>query len=139
MSSFRLDIRLCSQTPPEVSWAHRVDDAVPADHPVRHLDDLLRVEGFAETFSSWTQAYILTEVKPPYHPRDLSALYLYGMMNRLLSSRHWESALRVGLAHVAIGGTKAVLWNRHRINYTAYTGFAPIRKAPSSRPLSFIH
>ena len=32
------------------------------------------------------------EGQPPYHPRDLTALYLYGMLNRLRSSRQLEEA-----------------------------------------------
>ena len=73
-------------------WAHRLEDAIPQDHPVRLLDYLLHSEAFGETFTAWTGEYVLIEGKPPYHPRDLSALYLYGMMNRIRSSRQLESA-----------------------------------------------
>lgn len=73
-----------------VLWEHRLDDAIPADHPVRHFDLLLRSEAFAETFAEWEGEYVLVEGKPPYHPRDLAGLYLYGMMNRIRSSRQLE-------------------------------------------------
>ena len=46
----------------------------------------------ADTFAEWAGEYVLLEGKPPYHPGDLSALYLYGMMNRLRCSRQLESA-----------------------------------------------
>ena len=66
-----------------VLWSHRLDDAIPADHPVRHFASLLGAEAFAETFAAWERGYVLVEGKPPYHPRDLSGLYRYGMMNRI--------------------------------------------------------
>ena len=75
-----------------VLWAQRLDDAVPQDHPVRQVDFLLRSAAFAETFAQWERDYVLLEGQPPYHPRDLSALYLYGMMNRIRSSRQLEAA-----------------------------------------------
>lgn len=83
---------------PEVSrdqlvlWSRRLEDAIPADHPVRQVDALLTSEAFQATFREWERSYVLVEGKPPYHPRDLSGLYLYGMLNRLRSSRELESA-----------------------------------------------
>jgi transposase len=35
---------------------------------------------------------VLVDGKPPYHPRDLAFLYLYGMLNRIRSSRQLEAA-----------------------------------------------
>jgi transposase len=75
-----------------VLWAERLDEAVPADHSVRLFDQLLRAEAFAATFKDWEAEYNLTEGQPPYHPRDLTAVYLYGQMNRLRSSRQLEAA-----------------------------------------------
>jgi transposase len=83
---------------PEVSreqlvlWSQRLEDAIPVDHPVRLLDELLHSAGFAATFQAWEGEYHLLEGQPPYHPRDLAGLYLYGMLNRLRSSRQLESA-----------------------------------------------
>lgn len=73
-------------------WVERLDDALPADHPVRQVDFLLGSEGFATLFAAWAEEYVLVEGKPPYHPRDLVALYIYGMMNRIRSSRQLEQA-----------------------------------------------
>jgi transposase len=53
---------------------------------------LLQSEAFAKTFGDWEAQYVLMEGKPPYHPRDLSSLYIYGMMNKLRSSRQLEMA-----------------------------------------------
>ncbi len=70
-----------------VLWEQRLDDALPVDHPVRQLDDLLRSDAFSETFKAWEREYVLAEGKPPFHPRDLAALYVYGMLNKIRSSR----------------------------------------------------
>lgn len=83
---------------PEVSreqlvlWEHRLEDAIPLDHPVRLMDELLGSDGFAATFRAWELEYDRLTGQPPYHPRDLAGLYLYGMLNRLRSSRQLESA-----------------------------------------------
>lgn len=75
-----------------VLWERRLDEAVPMDHPVRHVDELLRSEAFRETFERWQRRYVLVDGKPPYHPRDLAGLYVYGMLNGLRSSRQLEAA-----------------------------------------------
>ena len=89
MSGFRRPEQPRGQS---VLWAQRLEDAIPEDHPVRLLDYLLHSEAFDETFTAWAGEYVLIEGQPPYHPRDLSGLYLYGMMNRIRSSRQLESA-----------------------------------------------
>jgi transposase len=71
-------------------WAKQLDDAVAFDHPVRLFDALLKSEAFSETFNTWEQEYHLREGQPPYHPRDLAGLYIYGMLNRIRSSRSLE-------------------------------------------------
>ena len=75
-----------------VLWAHRLEDALPADHQVRHLVFLLHSAAFAATFGEMEAAYVLERGQPPYHPRDLTALYLYGMLHRIRSSRQLETA-----------------------------------------------
>jgi len=75
-----------------VLWSMRLDDAIPADHPVRHLAYLLESEAFAPRFREWAAEYVLLEGKPPYHPRDLAGLYIYGALNRIRSSRQLEAA-----------------------------------------------
>ena len=84
-----------------VLWETRLDEAVALDHSVRLFDALLRAEAFAATFKDWESEYDLSEGQPPYHPRDLTALYLYGQMNRLRSSRQLE---------VACGNRLDVIW-----------------------------
>jgi transposase len=75
-----------------VLWSERLEDAIALDHPVRQVEFLLRSEGFAAGFADWCDEYVLLEGKPPYHPRDLVGLYIYGMLNRIRSSRQLEQA-----------------------------------------------
>ena len=75
-----------------VLWSQKLDDAIPAAHPVRHLAYLLDSEPFAERFREWSAQYVLLEGKPPYCPRDLTALYIHGMLNKIRSSRQLEAA-----------------------------------------------
>ncbi len=77
-----------------VLWEHRLDDALPDDHQARHLDFLLGSPAFADTFAEMQRSYVLDRGKPPYQPRDMAALYLFGMMHRLRSSRQLEDACR---------------------------------------------
>jgi transposase len=75
-----------------VLWEQRLEDAVPMDHPVRQVDAMLRSGAFGKTFERWERRYVLVEGKPPYHPRDVAALYVYGMLNGIRSSRQLEAA-----------------------------------------------
>jgi transposase len=75
-----------------VLFAHRLDDAIPENHPVRCFEAILRSTAFLTAFDSMASRYVLSEGKPPFHPKYLSSLWLYGMMNRLRSSRVLESA-----------------------------------------------
>jgi transposase len=89
MSGFRKP-----ETPREqlVLWEHRLDDAIPLDHPVRQVEYLLSSKAFAQTFGELERHYVLVEGKPPYYPGDLAGLYVYGMLNGIRSSRQLENA-----------------------------------------------
>ena len=52
----------------------------------------LRSSALAGTFAAWENEYVRCVGQPPYHPRDLAGLYLYGLLNRLRSSRQLEAA-----------------------------------------------
>lgn len=80
-----------------VLWERRLEDAVPEGHQVRHLDVLLGSAAFGDTFREMEQGYVLNRGKPPYHPQSLAALYLYGMLHRLRSSRQLEDACHARL------------------------------------------
>ncbi len=84
-----------------VPWERRLEDAVPEEHQVRHLDVLLGSAAFADTFCEMEQRCVLNRGKPPYHPRYVAALYLYGMLHRLRSSRQLEDACHARLDVIA--------------------------------------
>ena len=62
-----------------------IEDLIGQDNPVRLIDsfvDNLDIEkaGFKKSAPSWTG-------RPPYDPRDLLKLYVYGYFNKIRSSR----------------------------------------------------
>jgi transposase len=76
-----------------VLFARRLDEALPPDHVVRVLDEILgRVD-----WNRWEACYDGRIGQPPIHPRVLAGVLLYGMWTRLRSSRSLEEALRVRL------------------------------------------
>jgi len=66
-----------------------VEDYVPAEAPARFI------EAFAEGLNLEALGFKRTQAadtgRPPYHPRDLLKLYLYGYLNRIRSSRRLEA------------------------------------------------
>lgn len=75
-----------------VLWSQSLEDAIANDHPVRLFDQMLASVAFGEVFREWRREYVLLEGRPPYDPRHLAGLYLYGMLNRIRSSRQLEGA-----------------------------------------------
>ena len=76
-----------------VLFAERLDEAVPADHPVRLLDIIL---GQID-WTRWEACYHGRLGQPPIHPRVLAGVLLYGLLTRIRSSRSLEEALIVRL------------------------------------------
>src|SRR5262245_16987246 len=75
-----------------ILFSKSIDDAIPQDHGVRLFDQILRSKPFQEAWASMALDYKLIEGRPPYHPRVLGGLWLYGMANRIRSSRQLELA-----------------------------------------------
>ena len=76
-----------------VLFPRRLDEAVGADHLVRLFDDILtRLD-----WTIWEADYDLKRGQPPIHPRILASVILYGLLNRIRSSRSLEEALQVRL------------------------------------------
>ncbi|HEX3656371.1 MAG TPA: IS1182 family transposase [Pirellulales bacterium] len=72
-------------------FTHRLDDALPASHTVRLLDEILgRID-----WSLWESHYNGRLGQPPIHPRVLAGALLYGLLMRIRSSRALEDAVRV--------------------------------------------
>jgi transposase len=67
-----------------------LDDCISDNHPVRHLDEILR----AQDWSSWEQQYDGGHGQPPIPPWVMAGIILYGLMRRIRSSRQLEYACR---------------------------------------------
>ena len=76
-----------------VLFAERLDQAVPAGHVVRLLDELLQ----RINWSAWEAKYDVRLGQPAIHPRVLASVLLYGLLTRIRSSRGLEEALLVRL------------------------------------------
>ena len=74
-----------------VLFADRLEDAVPAGHPVRLLDELLS----SLSWTAWEARYHGRLGQPPIHPRILAGVLLYGFLRRIRSSRQLEEALQM--------------------------------------------
>ena len=76
-----------------VLFAERLDEAVPPEHAVRLLDEILsRLD-----WTKWEAAYHQRLGQPAIHPQVLSGVLLYGLLTRIRSSRSLEEALVVRL------------------------------------------
>lgn len=74
-----------------VLFSQRLDDALPANHSVRLLDEILgRLD-----WSAWEAGYHPRLGQPPIHPSVLAKVILYGLLTRIRSSRGLEEALLV--------------------------------------------
>lgn len=76
-----------------VLFSRRLDDAIPTDHPVRLLDDILGRFSWA----TWESDYDGHLGQPAIHPRVVAGILLYGLLTRVRTSRKLEEALLVRL------------------------------------------
>lgn len=76
-----------------VLFPTRLDDAIGENHRVRVLDAILSKLDWSE----WESAYNLRRGQPPFHPRVVASVILYGLLVRIRSSRALEEALQVRL------------------------------------------
>lgn len=74
-----------------VLFEQKLDEVIPADHRVRLLDAILRRLDWGE----WEALYDLQKGQPPIHPRVVASAILYGILNRVYSSRQLEENLLV--------------------------------------------
>ena len=67
----------------------RRDEAIPAEHVVRRLDEILgRLDG-----SGWEADDDLTRGQPPIPPRVVASVILYSLLTRIRSTRGLEESL----------------------------------------------
>lgn len=74
-----------------VLFPEKLDDAIPADHPVRTIWAILQ----KVNWTRWEKQYVLTKGQPPIHPSILVGVILYGLLKRIRTSRALEEALQV--------------------------------------------
>ena len=67
-----------------------LDDAIPADHPVRIVDEILD----SVDWTSWEKKYHGSMGQPPIHPSILCKIWIFALMRRIRSSRQVEYALK---------------------------------------------
>jgi transposase len=65
-----------------------IEDYITAENPVRFLDAF--VEQLDTTKMNFCHAEVKETGRPPYNPKDLLKLYLYGYLNRIRTSRLLE-------------------------------------------------
>lgn len=74
-----------------VLFAEKLDHAIPENHAVRLLDEILgRLD-----WSNWEKLYVLDRGQPPIHPRVIASVILYGLLKRIRTSRALEEAIEV--------------------------------------------
>ena len=73
-----------------VLFAETLEDRIPADHPVRLLDEILR----RMDWSLWEAEYHGSFGQPPIHPRILAKALLFAMLRRIRSSRVIEYEIK---------------------------------------------
>jgi len=66
----------------------RVEEYVPADHPVRVIDAF--VDSLDLAAMGFEKAQVAPTGRPPYHPGDLLKLYIYAYLNQTSSTRRLE-------------------------------------------------
>ena len=72
-------------------FSQRLDDALPADHMVRLLDQILR----GLDWTKWEACYHGRLGQPPIHPQIMAGVLLHGLLTRIRTSRSLEEALIV--------------------------------------------
>ena len=95
-----------------------VDDMVPKGHRVRRFEEIIdQVD-----WSDWEDEYNGSRGQPPIHPKFMAGAILYGLTERLRSSRELEKATKMRLDFV---------WLLHgrSIDHSTFAGFRTRFKA----------
>lgn len=81
-----------------------LDAMIPADHPVRLVDEILR----ALDWSAWEGRYDGRIGQPPIHPRVVASVILYGMSLGQRSSRTLERACGTNIDFMWLASGRAI-------------------------------
>ena len=74
----------------------RVEDYIDPRNPVRAIDAFVETQDFVALGFQHADSYGGAG-QPPYHPKDMTKLYLYGYTNRIRSSRLLERQAEINL------------------------------------------
>lgn len=73
-----------------VLFTESLESRIPADHPVRLLDEILG----SLDWTAWEAKYHGSFGQPPIHPRIMASVLLFAMIRRVRSSRNIEYQIR---------------------------------------------
>jgi transposase len=106
-----------------VLFSQSLDEIIDADNEVRIVD--LFVDSIDLTQFTF-QLKSATEGRPPYHPKDLLKLYVYGYLNSVRSSRALEKECKRNVE---------VMWLLHQLvpDHNTISNFRKTMKKPSAR------
>lgn len=85
-------------TPPQqrdqlTLFSPSLEDSIPSDHRIRRFEEILdQVD-----WTSWEQEYHGNRGQPPIHPRYIAGAILFGLTERIRSSRELEKATKLRL------------------------------------------
>ena len=65
-----------------------LDDYIAEDNPVQFVD--VFVDSLDLTALEFKYSHLASSGRPPYNPKDMLKLYIYGYLNRIRSSRRLE-------------------------------------------------
>ncbi len=82
-----------------------LDDVISKDNPVRFIDDF--VESLDMAALGFTHALVRRTGRPPYNPKDLLKLYIYGCYHGINSSRKLEQQSKINIE---------VMWLLHQVH-----------------------
>ena len=81
-----------------------LEDRIPANHPVRLLDEILEDMDWTE----WESKYVGNLGKPPIHPSILCKVLLYAMSRRVRSSRRIEYSVTHSIDYIWLTSGRSI-------------------------------
>lgn len=79
----------------KITFPEYIDDYIEEDNPVRVIDAF--VESLDMDKLGFKNSIPKDKGRPPYNPKDLLKLYIYGYMNKITSSRKLEKATKTNI------------------------------------------
>jgi transposase len=87
-----------------VLFAETLEERIPADHPVRILDEILDQMDWTD----WENEYHQRRGQPPIHPSVMCKVLLFAMIRRIRSSRQMEYNLRHSIDFIWLASGRTI-------------------------------